>query len=445
MLAAAGTAQAASSMKEESIKAPMPPGVQIVATDLEGPVFADARGMTLYTWPSKQLRNGNAGDVLGKSQCEDKVQRVNTGLMSPYPGDLELPEVATRLSCTALWPPLLAADDAKTIGKWSVITRPDGRKQWAYDQWPVYTSILDKKSGDVLGGTNMSGISETGAVREPVTPEPNVPPQFSVSTSMRGRQVELKDGWSVYTSEADRPHKSNCTGPCLEAWQPVLAGSYARPVGEWTTFERSPGVRQWAFRGLPVYRHLNDRKIGSLDGSDIPGWHNVYTQRAPELPRGFTMKKTLVGEVIGDSEGRTVYKYNCNDDAFDQQACDYPEAPQAYRFAVCGAGDPALCVKVFPYVLAPANAKTGNTIWGTMYVDPQTGKRAAANTPGALHVWTFRDRPVYTFAGYNGYGDKTPGDINAQDWGEFNGQRNGFTALVYRDIFRNRDGRSGSR
>ncbi len=442
---AVGGAHAASRTGEDYIRAPMPPGVQVVPTELEGPVFADAQGHTLYKWPKRGLRNGDAGDVQGKTLCEDKIQQVNSGLMSPYPGGLELPELETRKSCTAMWPPLYAAADSKPVGEWTIIDRPDGRKQWAYEAWPIYSSILDKKPGDTLGGTTMSSISEVGAVREPIGPDANVPSQFRVSTNMRGRQVELRDGWSVYTYDGDNRNKSNCAGACLDGWQPVLAPDYARPLGEWTTFERSPGVRQWAFRAMPIYRYVNDRKVGGLDGSDIPRWHNVYTQMAPDLPQGFTMKKTLVGLVIGDSQQRTIYKYNCNDDALDQLSCDYPEAPQAYRYAVCGGGDPELCVKVFPYVIAPVGAKTGNTVWGTMYIDPKTGKRATAKTPGALNVWTFRERPVYTFAGNRGYGDTKPTDINGHGWGEFNGSRNGFQAMVYRDIYSNRDGEESNR
>ncbi len=433
------SAYAAGQTKEDYIRTPLPPGIQVVVTELEGPVFADAKGHTFYKWPKKNLRNGDAGDVQGKSFCEDKVQRENGGLMSPYPGGLELPEVDTRPSCAAVWPPVIAAADAKPIDKWTLLDLPDGRKQWKYDEWALYTSVLDKKPGDTLGGSVMADSGEVGSLRVPVGPEANVPSQFKVATTMFGRLVELRDGWSVYTYEGDSRNKSNCSGACLDGWTPVLAADYARPVGEWTTFERSPGVRQWAFRGTPIYRHVDDSKTGSLDGGDEPRWHNVYTQRTPEPPQGFVMKETMVGLVLGDPQGKTIYQYRCTDDALDQLACDHPDSPQVYRFTVCGGGDPDRCVKVFPYVLAPAGARTGNSIWSARYIDPKTGKWAAADKPGALHVWTYRARPVYTFAGFNGYGDKKPSDINAMDWGEFNGQRNGYRAMVYRDIYSSRD------
>lgn len=430
----------AADLQEDYVREPLPPGFQVVITEMDGPVFATASGQTVYTWPRRKLRNGDAGEVEGKPTCGDEVARENTGFLSPYPAGLEMPELDTRPACTSAWPPVLAPADAKPVGKWTVVDRLDGRKQWAYGGMAVYTSFLDKRPGDVLGGSNMAGLGEGGAARYPVGPDSNVPAQFDVRTTMRGRLVTLRDGWSIYTYDGDSRRKSNCRDECLNSWSPILAGAASGAVGEWTTFERAPGVKQWAFRGKPVYRRMTDPKDASLDGSDTPGWHNVYVQMAPEPPAGFALKPTLVGLSLGDSKGMTVYRYVCSDDALDQLACDYPEAPQLYRFAVCGGGDPDICVKAFPYVIAPKDAKSGSRLWSTMYIDPKTGKRTSADAPGALHVWTFRDRPVYTFAGYKGYGDRKPSDINAHAWGEVNGGRNGYAALVYRDIFEDRDG-----
>ena len=36
-------------------------------------------------------------------------------------------------------------------GNWSVITRDDGTKQWAYKGKPLYTWAKDTKPGDVTG------------------------------------------------------------------------------------------------------------------------------------------------------------------------------------------------------------------------------------------------------------------------------------------------------
>lgn len=421
---------AAAEQKEDFVRAPMPPGFQVVISELDGAVFADANGRTLYEWPTQGLRNGNAGEIPNKPTCTDQVYRENAGLMSPYPGGLLLPEVETRPSCVAVWPPVLAAADAKPVGRWTVVDRPDGGKQWAYDGMALYTSSLDKRPGDVLGGSTMFYAPEVGAQRFPVGPDPNVPSHFIVTSTMLGRMVALKDGWSVYSYDRDGRNKSNCYAECLDDWDPILAPAYARPVGEWTIFERAPGVRQWAFRGKPVYRHTTDTKTLSQDGSDVPGWQNVYTQQTPKPPADFALRENFLGLVLTDMQGKTVYRYHCTDDAVDQLACDMPESPQVYRLAVCGGGDWERCVKTFPYVLASEDAKSTGQVWSTMYIDPKTGRRAVKDQPGALHVWAFRDRPVYTYAG-----DRRPGEMNAHSFGEFNGARNGYKVMAYRDLF----------
>ena len=87
-----------------------------VADTSKGKALADAKGMTLYTFDR---------DAAGKSNC--------TG------------------QCAQNWPPLVAAADAKPSGDWTVVTREDGAKQWAYKGKPLYTWTKDTKAGDVTG------------------------------------------------------------------------------------------------------------------------------------------------------------------------------------------------------------------------------------------------------------------------------------------------------
>jgi len=87
-----------------------------------GPVLTDDKGMTLYTFDM------DSGD---KSAC--------TG------------------GCPKNWPPLGAAADAKPSGDWSVITRDDGSKQWAYHGKPLYAFVKDTKPGDMTGDGMLGG------------------------------------------------------------------------------------------------------------------------------------------------------------------------------------------------------------------------------------------------------------------------------------------------
>lgn len=54
-------------------------------------------------------------------------------------------------TCASNWPPLVAAADAKPNGDWSVLTRDDGSRQWAYKGKPLYFWAKDQKPGDRSG------------------------------------------------------------------------------------------------------------------------------------------------------------------------------------------------------------------------------------------------------------------------------------------------------
>ena len=53
--------------------------------------------------------------------------------------------------CATNWPPLMAAETDKASGDYTVITRDDGKKQWAMKGKPLYYWIKDSKAGDKTG------------------------------------------------------------------------------------------------------------------------------------------------------------------------------------------------------------------------------------------------------------------------------------------------------
>ena len=421
-----------STAQEDYIEEKMPPGIQVVASPLEGPVFADERGHTLYKWPLIAQRNGSTGDRKdGPSNCTDEILIAESGFMSPYPAGLLLPDADHRLSCTQVWPPVLASEGAEKVGKWTLTQREDGSNQWVYDGFPLYTSNLDQQPGDTLGGTKISSGGDGGVVRVPVGPAPDIPSGFKVIPSTTGRLLVNGEGFSVYAWDGDELNKSNCNKECLQQWTPIRAPEIAQDRGEWTVIKNPTGFNQWAFRGEPLYTYNNDRKARSFIGSDVPGWHNVYTQRAVTPPAEFTVQDAeFGGQVLADARGRPIYLYNCTDDSLAQLACDHPDSPQEYRLAICGNGDPALCLETFPYVIAQPAAESVSSLWSVMAIDPNTGNRATPDQEDTLHVWAYRNRPVYTYGG-----DQEPGVTNGDSVGEYTGRRNGYRAFVLRDDF----------
>ena len=415
---------------EKSAPVIVPPGFHVVPTELDGPVFADPKGKTLYTWPSDALRNGVTGDGKNVSECTFEKTTKTAGLMSPYPPGLELPELDKRKSCAEVWSPEFAAEGAQAVGSFTIISRKDGRKQWAYNSQALYTSYLDQFEGDVMAavGYRSGGGGDGPAVRRVVTAPLLLPAGFAVVSAELGRQVVTDKGFSVYTSDRDGALKSNCDGLCTRTWAPVLAPAVAQPVGDWSVFEHA-GVRQWAFRKKPLYTYTLDAELRGQDGSDVPGWHNVYTQKAPPPPAEFTTQDSIGGVVLADAKGKTIYTYTCGDDSTDQLACDLVDSPQVYRLAICGGGDVDRCLHDWPYVTASATAKSLSRSWQVIAINPRTGHLAQEGEP-TLRVWAYRGRPVYTTAS-----DTAPGDISGHANGEFGGRRNGFKAFFLRTEF----------
>ncbi|MFG5411348.1 hypothetical protein ABXN37_28585 [Piscinibacter sakaiensis] len=81
-------------------------------------VLVGPNGMTLYTF-DRDPANG------GKSVCNGP--------------------------CATNWPPLMAPAGAAARGDWSVVTRDDGSRQWAYKGKPLYFWVKDAKPGDRSG------------------------------------------------------------------------------------------------------------------------------------------------------------------------------------------------------------------------------------------------------------------------------------------------------
>lgn len=65
--------------------------------------------------------------------------------------------------CATNWPPLMAADTDQSSGDFSVITRDDGKKQWAMKGKPLYYWAKDSKPGDKTG----DGFNKVWQVAKP--------------------------------------------------------------------------------------------------------------------------------------------------------------------------------------------------------------------------------------------------------------------------------------
>lgn len=65
--------------------------------------------------------------------------------------------------CATSWPPLSATDTDKAEGNFTIITRDDGKKQWAVKGKPLYYWVKDAKPGDKTG----DGVNKVWQVAKP--------------------------------------------------------------------------------------------------------------------------------------------------------------------------------------------------------------------------------------------------------------------------------------
>jgi predicted lipoprotein with Yx(FWY)xxD motif len=65
--------------------------------------------------------------------------------------DVEPNKSVCNGGCATAWPPLAAAADAAAQGDWTVVTRDDGSKMWAYKGKPLYTFARDTAGQPATG------------------------------------------------------------------------------------------------------------------------------------------------------------------------------------------------------------------------------------------------------------------------------------------------------
>jgi predicted lipoprotein with Yx(FWY)xxD motif len=95
------------------------------------PILTDTAGMSLYTFLK---------DAPGQSNCND--------------------------ACAVQWPPTPAAGEPPGEA-WTVVTRQDGSRQWAYKGRPLYRWARDANAGDISGDGVGGGAWKVAVVDRP--------------------------------------------------------------------------------------------------------------------------------------------------------------------------------------------------------------------------------------------------------------------------------------
>ena len=185
----------------------------------------------------------------------------------------------------AEWTAAYAAELAKGMGAFSIVVRPDGRRQWAYNQIPLYTYNHDAAPDDINGLSAQADARVALAYRNfmpaalaikvlpfrgpiMVTPEGKTAyVQVRNHNQFGGR--ENRGGFQFSYLESKEIGPNGCVNECLKTWTPIAAPADAQPSGLWQIYTRADGTRQWAYKGAALYTYSADKAVGDNYGNNL--------------------------------------------------------------------------------------------------------------------------------------------------------------------------------
>ena len=88
------------------------------------------------------------------------------------------------------------------------------------------------------------------------------------TTTIDGQNVITDaNGMTLYTYDKDSPGVSNCYDKCAKA------------EGDFTLVDRKDGTKVWAYKGMPLYLWVKDKKPGDTTGDGVGNiWHTAVEQ-----------------------------------------------------------------------------------------------------------------------------------------------------------------------
>lgn len=191
--------------------------------------------------------------------------------------------------CAVNWPPLYADNGTTATGDFSIVTRDDATRQWAFKGQPLYFFAGDAAAGDVNG-------DQVGGIWHAARPAPVQlfdGGSFGDIFAARGTIADVdgsgnraatssdKTGFTLYLfdddandAEGDGAGDSDCNGTCAVTWPPLYAETTDTAVGDFTIIDRDDDSKQWAYKGAPLYFFQGDAAAGDING--VYGtWHEV--------------------------------------------------------------------------------------------------------------------------------------------------------------------------
>ncbi|HTD36230.1 MAG TPA: hypothetical protein VK669_01855 [Candidatus Limnocylindrales bacterium] len=130
------------------------------------------------------------------------------------------------------------------------------------------------------------GGGSTGAGYSAPTGGPTQPPSTSPLTtaSINGSAGFVNANQrTVYVFDADlgTPNASTCTGGCAGAWPPVTVAPGTSLPAPWTSFQRTDGSMQLAYKTRALYTYSGDVAAGQFNGDGVNAFGGLWHVARP--------------------------------------------------------------------------------------------------------------------------------------------------------------------
>jgi predicted lipoprotein with Yx(FWY)xxD motif len=138
---------------------------------------------------------------------------------------------------------------------------------------PIFVAFALIVSLAACGGGGSSG----GYGTLPTTTPPPTSGALSTATLNGSAGFVNAAQRTVYVFDADTTaNQSTCTGQCAGVWPPVTVAAGTTLPANWTSFTRTDGSQQLAYKGRALYTYVVDTAPGQTNGDGINSFNNIW-------------------------------------------------------------------------------------------------------------------------------------------------------------------------
>ncbi len=295
--------------------------------------------------------------------------------------------------CAKSWPPAAVPSNAAAEGDWSVIARLDGLRQWALRGRPFYTFSGDAGSGDSKGD---GADGAWHAAQFQPAKDVILPLGIGLRELPNGGGQAFVDDRNL-TLYARGSAGCAATAGCESHWKPAPAPEIANRIGDFSVTGGEDGIRQWAYKGRPLYTFDGDLAPDDANGAGADPHFQVALYVRYFMPAEVSVRHAPgLGDILQTAAGMTLYARDRFIDA-DGHNFRTDHGAEVTGRALGTASCDVECTKTWHPLAAPAGALASG--YWDIYVRADGTRQ-----------WAYKGYALYTYGG-----DRKPGEVNGNE------------------------------